>query len=140
MLDLALGIPEHDGSTFFLVAPDARENDVRAQFARPAFARVSELDVRYIGYGELAAHRRRLHALGTRAKAYLPSQKRSRHKHPHGRFSVARHPCGDGPAYLEPLTYRLLAPVSHAHSRPPNATSLAFPRRLYRRANDRNCS
>lgn len=48
MLDLALGVPEHDGAAFFLVAPDGREQDVRAQFGRPAFSRVSELDVRYL--------------------------------------------------------------------------------------------
>src|SRR3546814_5212754 len=42
MLDLALGT---DGmaSCYFLVAPDRREADVRAQFARPAFRRVAEL-------------------------------------------------------------------------------------------------
>lgn len=75
MLDLALGIPEHDGSTFFLVAPDARENDVRAQFARPAFSRVSELDVRYIGYGELAKHREAITRFGNGSKAILAISK-----------------------------------------------------------------
>ncbi|WP_395400943.1 type II restriction endonuclease [Pseudoduganella sp. UC29_106] len=71
MLDLALGVPEHDGSTYFLVAPDAREADVRAQFARPAFSRVKELDVRYIGYGELSKHREAIARFGNGEKAIL---------------------------------------------------------------------
>lgn len=57
MLDLALGVPEHADAAFFLVAPDVREQDVRAQFARPAFSRVSELDVRYLGYSQLKQHK-----------------------------------------------------------------------------------
>lgn len=71
MLDLALGVPDHDGSTFFLVAPDSRENDVRTQFARPAFSRVSELNVRYISYGELAKHRESIARFGNGEKAIL---------------------------------------------------------------------
>jgi type II restriction enzyme len=71
MLDLALGVPEHDGSTFFLIAPDAREQDVRNQFARPAFSRVSGLDVRYISYGELAKHRDAIARFGHGAKGVL---------------------------------------------------------------------
>ncbi|WP_238978990.1 type II restriction endonuclease [Novilysobacter arseniciresistens] len=56
MLDLALGT---DGmaSCYFLVAPDRREADVRAQFARPAFSRVAELNLRYLPYSELETHR-----------------------------------------------------------------------------------
>src|SRR3546814_16059174 len=52
MLDLALGT---DGmaSCYFLVAPDRREADVRAQFARPAFSRVAELNLRYLPYSDL---------------------------------------------------------------------------------------
>ena len=75
MLDLALGVPDHDGSTFFLVAPDARESDVRAQFARPAFSRVSELDVRYIGYGELSKHREAIARFGDGQKGILAISK-----------------------------------------------------------------
>src|SRR3546814_10452765 len=56
MLELALGT---DGmaSCYFLVAPDRREADVRAQFARPAFSRVAELNLRYLPYSELETHR-----------------------------------------------------------------------------------
>lgn len=75
MLDLALGVPDHDGSAFFLVAPDAREGDARAQFARPAFSRVSELDVRYIGYGELSKHREAIARFGDGRKAILAISK-----------------------------------------------------------------
>ncbi len=39
MLDLALGAEGGTARNFFLVAPDNREDDVRAQFARPAFSR-----------------------------------------------------------------------------------------------------
>lgn len=38
----------------FLVAPDDREDEVRAQLKRPAFATISSLRVRYLPYGELA--------------------------------------------------------------------------------------
>lgn len=75
MLDLALGVPDHDGSTFFLVAPDARESDVRAQFARPAFSRVRELNVRYIGYGDLAKNREAIARFGNGEKAILAISK-----------------------------------------------------------------
>lgn len=57
MLDLALGSAIDHETRYFLVAPDRREADVRAQFARPAFSRVSELDLRYLAYSELDLHR-----------------------------------------------------------------------------------
>ena len=57
MLDLALGVGKALEARYFLVAPDRREQDVRAQFARPAFSRVGQLDLRYIPYSELDRHR-----------------------------------------------------------------------------------
>jgi type II restriction enzyme len=57
MLDLALGMQDGMATSYFLVAPDRRENDVRAQFARPAFSRVAELNLRYLPYSELEANR-----------------------------------------------------------------------------------
>ena len=57
MLDLALGIDGAAARNFFLVAPDDRESEVRAQFARPAFSRVAELNLRYLPYSELRDHR-----------------------------------------------------------------------------------
>jgi type II restriction enzyme len=57
LLDLALGSAQESAHGLFLVAPDAREDDVRAQLARPAFSRVADLRVRFLPYGELERHR-----------------------------------------------------------------------------------
>ncbi len=57
LLDLALGPAEESAQGLFLVAPDGRENDVRAQLARPAFKRVRDLQVRFLAYGELERNR-----------------------------------------------------------------------------------
>ena len=69
MLDLALGASEHAGVKLFLVAPDAREEDVRAQLARPAFARVADLKVRFLPYGELERNREAMGRFGAGLKA-----------------------------------------------------------------------
>lgn len=63
MLDLALGLGQASQS-LFLVAPDAREADVREQLKRPAFSRVADLDVRFIAYGELGKHREAIARFG----------------------------------------------------------------------------
>ena len=68
MLDLALGAPEHTAERYYLVAPDAREADVRAQFSRPAFSRVRDLDLRYLPYGELERHREAIARFGSGLK------------------------------------------------------------------------
>lgn len=52
MLDLA-SAQEGNVPALFLVAPDEREGDVRAQLARPAFRAIASLRVRYVPYGEL---------------------------------------------------------------------------------------
>lgn len=57
LLDLALGPAGEAAHGLFLVAPDSREDDVRAQLARPAFSRVADLRVRFLPYGELERHR-----------------------------------------------------------------------------------
>lgn len=46
------------------MAPDDREDEVRAQLARPAFRRVSDLGVRYLPYGELSRHREAMARFG----------------------------------------------------------------------------
>ena len=69
MLDLALGLPEHTSGAYFLVAPDDREEDVRGQFARPAFSRVAELDLRFLPYSELRQHREQMARFGSGLKA-----------------------------------------------------------------------
>lgn len=71
MLDLALGLPQHTAGAYFLVAPDERENDVRSQFARPAFSRVAELDLRFLPYSELREHRNQMARFGSGLKAVL---------------------------------------------------------------------
>ncbi|WP_408903178.1 type II restriction endonuclease [Methylobacterium radiotolerans] len=71
MLDLALGVEGATARNFFLVAPDEREGDVRAQFARPAFSRVAELDLRYLPYSELRGHREAIARFGSGLKGVL---------------------------------------------------------------------
>ena len=71
MLDLALGIDGAEARNFFLVAPDDREGEVRAQFARPAFSRVSELNLRYLPYSELRNHRETIARFGNGLKGVL---------------------------------------------------------------------
>jgi type II restriction enzyme len=69
LLDLALGDIDQPAHGLFLVAPDAREADVRAQLARPSFSRVSDLHVRFLPYGELEKHREAMARFGTGMKA-----------------------------------------------------------------------
>ena len=69
MLDLALsGDDGHLGAGLFLVAPDSREGEVRAQLARPAFSRVADLDLAYLPYGELRTHREAIARFGSGLK------------------------------------------------------------------------
>ena len=69
LLDLALGDLDQPVRGLYLVAPDAREADVRAQLARPAFSRVADLHVRFLPYGELEQHRDAMARFGTGMKA-----------------------------------------------------------------------
>lgn len=70
MLDLALsGSDLHATAGLFLVAPDAREADVRAQLQRPAFGRVADLDISYLPYGELEKNRDAIARFGSGLKA-----------------------------------------------------------------------
>lgn len=68
MLDLALSSDLHAASGLFLVAPDAREEEVRAQLRRPAFSRVADLQVRFLPYSELEKHRDAIARFGTGMK------------------------------------------------------------------------
>lgn len=77
MLDLAFSAGSVTGSSaLFLVAPDAREAEVRAQVTRPAFTRVADLDVRYLPYGELAKHRDAIARFGSGLKGIEAIAKR----------------------------------------------------------------
>ena len=69
LLDLALGAPDQTTRGLFLVAPDEREDDVRAQLARPAFSRVADLEVSFLPYGELERHRETMARFGHGMKA-----------------------------------------------------------------------
>lgn len=64
MLDLALSGDPDAAHGMYLVAPDAREAEVRAQIRRPAFSRVADLKVRYLPYGELLANRETIMRFG----------------------------------------------------------------------------
>lgn len=68
MLDLALGSDLHASEGLFLVAPDNREEEVRAQLARPAFSRVADLKVRFLPYGELDKNREAIARFGSGIK------------------------------------------------------------------------
>ena len=63
MLDLALS-DEKSVCGMYLVAPDAREGEVRAQLRRPAFSRIADLKVRYLPYGDLERHREAIMRFG----------------------------------------------------------------------------
>lgn len=65
MLDLALGGDASGLHSLFLVAPDKREADVRAQIARPAFSRIADLSVRYLPYSALEQHREAIAHFGS---------------------------------------------------------------------------
>lgn len=65
LLDLALDVGGEVGEkALFLVAPDDREAEVRAQLTRPAFRRVADLRVRYLPYGELERNREAMARFG----------------------------------------------------------------------------
>ena len=69
LLDLALSDATGATKGLYLVAPDAREDDVRSQLARPAFRRVADLNVRYLPYSELEKNRESMARFGTGVKA-----------------------------------------------------------------------
>jgi len=69
LLDLALGAAAESARGLFLVAPDDREEEVRAQLARPAFSRVGDLRVRFLAYSELETHRHSMARFGQGMKA-----------------------------------------------------------------------
>lgn len=68
LLDLALGSVTPAQRHLYLVAPDAREADVRSQLARPAFSRVTELGIKYLPYGALKEHRENIARFGAGMK------------------------------------------------------------------------
>jgi len=69
LLDLALGAPEQAVRGLYLVAPDAREGDVRAQVSRPAFRGVADKGMRFLPYSELENHRQHMARFGEGLRA-----------------------------------------------------------------------
>jgi type II restriction enzyme len=69
LLDLALGAPSEEVQRLYLVAPDDREKEVRAQLSRPAFSAIGRLGVQYIRYGDLRDHRGQMARFGSGLKA-----------------------------------------------------------------------
>jgi type II restriction enzyme len=69
LLDLALGGPTQAIRGLFLVAPDDREEQVRAQVNRPAFRGIAALQVRFLPYGELERNREAMARFGEGLKA-----------------------------------------------------------------------
>ena len=69
LLDLALGAADQTSRGLFLVAPDDRETEVRSQLLRPAFRRVSDLQIRFLPYGELQKNREAMMRFGEGLRA-----------------------------------------------------------------------
>lgn len=65
LLDLAWSSPAGPTRNLFLVAPDEREAEVRAQVRRPAFRRIGDLAVRFVPYGELGRNREAMARFGS---------------------------------------------------------------------------
>lgn len=82
MLYLALGTEVGKNSTLFLVAPDNRRDEVEQQLCRPAFSRVSELNIRYLPYSQLKVHRQPIARFGAGIKPLMEiSQQLQRSRH-----------------------------------------------------------
>ncbi|MCA9124504.1 MAG: type II restriction endonuclease [Planctomycetales bacterium] len=71
MLDLAMGTSQTGLHGLFLVAPDDREHEVRAQMRRPAFQHIGQRGIRYLPYSELEKHRETIARFGEGMKAML---------------------------------------------------------------------
>jgi type II restriction enzyme len=67
--DLARSVPPQTLPGLYLVAPDNREAEVRAQASRPAFRGLADLRLRYVPYGELERHREAMGRFGNGLKA-----------------------------------------------------------------------
>ncbi len=69
LLDLALGGGPQATRELFLVAPDDREDQVRAQVARPAFRHIADLRVQFLPYSALEQNRDAMAKFGQGLKA-----------------------------------------------------------------------
>ena len=71
MLDLAMGTSQAGLHGLFLVAPDDREHEVRAQMRRPAFQHIGDRGIRYLPYSELEKHRETIARFGEGMKGIM---------------------------------------------------------------------
>lgn len=71
MLDLAMGTSQAGLHGMFLVAPDDREHEVRAQMRRPAFQQIGDRGIRYLSYSELEKHRDTIARFGEGMKGIM---------------------------------------------------------------------
>lgn len=71
MLDLAMGTSQAGLHGLFLVAPDDREHEVRAQMQRPAFQHIGDRGIRYLPYSELEKHRETIVRFGEGMKGIM---------------------------------------------------------------------
>ena len=69
LLDLAKGGAGQALRGLFIVAPDDREGEVKAQWARPAFSQVAGFGVRFLPYSELEKNREAMARFGHGMKA-----------------------------------------------------------------------
>ena len=76
MMDLSAGGFGHTSRSLFLVAPDKREQEIRAQLERPAFRRDAALSVLFLPYSALENHRGDMARFGQSVKAIEAAAKR----------------------------------------------------------------
>ena len=76
MMDLSAGGFGQAANSLFLVAPDKREDEVRAQLERPAFRREPAFSVRFLPYSALERHRAEMARFGQSVKAVEAAAKR----------------------------------------------------------------
>lgn len=76
MLDLAMGPSGSALSGIYLVAPDKREDEIRAQLKRPALSVIHGLAVRFLPYSELLKHKEAMGRFGQGLKAIEAVAKR----------------------------------------------------------------
>jgi type II restriction enzyme len=67
--DLALAAAGSSLKGVYLVAPDAREEDVRRQLSRPAFQKITELKFRFLAYSDFEMNRDAMSKFGEGLKA-----------------------------------------------------------------------
>jgi type II restriction enzyme len=76
MMDLSAGGFGQAANSLFLVAPDKREEEVRAQLQRPAFRRDSAFTVLFLPYSSLERHRGEMAKFGQSVKAVEAAARR----------------------------------------------------------------